>query len=189
MAEGPSRTNRERLIRYLKTGTEGNFFLPGHNKAYRHLRNVILTMITEGQGVEAVDCIKRVNAEKLYFKREPLLYFLAEATHSSNLETKKAAYAIVNEVCETPVDLFIWLNQVKIFSQFTKGWGAGLRKTVANWYNSRDPMQIAEFVTRYRNHGRWSHKDVFRLSHLKPANEGIRLIWHVFNFSVSYVIT
>lgn len=172
MAEGNPLTNRERLIRYLKTGTEGSFYLPGRNKAYHHLRNVIITMISEGQGVEAVNCIKQVNAEKVYFKREPLLYFLAEATHSSNEETKKAAYAIVNDVCETPVDLFIWLNQVKIFSQLTKGWGAGLRKTVANWYNSRDPMQIAEFVTRYTHVGKWSHKDVFRLCHIKPTNDG-----------------
>lgn len=172
MAETGTLSNRERLVRFLKTGTEGSFFLPGRNKAYRHLRNVMVTMIEDGQGVEAVNCIKLVHTQKLYFKREPLLIFLAEATHSINQETKKAAYAIVNDVCETPTDLFIWLNWVKIFSQLMKGWGSGLRKTVSDWYNSRDPMQIAEFVTRYKHVGRWSHKDVFRLSHIKPKNEG-----------------
>ncbi|XP_045201406.2 RNA-binding protein RO60-like [Mercenaria mercenaria] len=167
---------QEKLIRYLRTGTEGSFFLPGKNKVFRMFGNVIKVMIEAGQGPEAVECIKRVNAEKSYLKREPLLYFLAVATHSSNEPTKKAAYIAVNEVCENPVDLFTWLKHVKDLSQLTKGWGAGLRKTVTKWYHSRDPMLIAEFVTRYVSVGRWHHKDVFRLSHMKPENDSMGFI-------------
>jgi 60 kDa SS-A/Ro ribonucleoprotein len=162
---------QEKLIRYLRTGTEGSFFLPGKNKVFRVFGNVIKVMIEAGQGPEAVESIKRVNSEKSYYKREPLLYFLAVATHSSNEPTKKAAYLAVNEVCENPYDLFMWLKHVKDLSQLTKGWGAGLRKTVTKWYHSRDPMLIAEFVTRYVSVGRWHHKDVFRLSHMKPEND------------------
>lgn len=167
---------QEKLVRYLKTGTEGSFFLPGKNKIFRMFGNVMKVMIEAGQGPEAVECIKRVNAEKSYFKREPLLFYLAVATNSSNEATKTAAYAAVNEVCENPVDLFLWLKHVKDLSQLTKGWGAGLRKTVTKWYHSRDPMVIAEFVTRYMSFGRWHHKDVFRLSHMKPENESIGFI-------------
>lgn len=162
---------QEKLVRYLRTGTEGSFFLPGKNKVFRMFGNVMKVMIEAGQGPEAVECIKRVNSEKSYFKREPLLYFLAVATNSSNEATKRAAYAAVNEVCENPVDLFVWLKHVKDLSQLTKGWGAGLRKAVTKWYHSRDPMVIAQFVSQYVSVGRWHHKDVFRLSHIKPENE------------------
>jgi len=55
---------------------------------------------------------------------------------------------------------------------FKTGWGSGLRKAVSRWYNSKDPMLVAEFVTRYTHVERWSHKDVFRLGHIKPENEG-----------------
>ena len=172
-------TLEQRLIRYLKTGTEGTFFLPGKNKAFKIHGNVMKLMIEAGQGKEAVDHMKRINAEKSYFKREPFLYFLAVASDSDNMEIKRAAYALVTEVCETPVDLFIYLKHVKILSQLTKGWGAGLRHVVCNWYNSKDPMHLAELVTRYTEAGRWSHRDVFRLSHIKPANEGKFLVYIV----------
>lgn len=161
----------EKLTRYLRTGTEGSFFLPGRNKAFQMFGNVFSVLVEAGQGPEAVARIKSINAEKSYHKREPLLYFLAVATHSSDAPTKAAAYAIVNEVCENPFDLFIWLKHVKELSQLTKGWGAGLRKTVSNWYHSRDPLVIADFVTRYKSVGRWHHKDAFRLSHMKPQND------------------
>ncbi|XP_052789326.1 RNA-binding protein RO60-like isoform X2 [Mya arenaria] len=177
MAEGDVRSNEEKLIRFLKTGTERNFFLPGKNKSFRYLGNVVCTMMNDGEGQRVVECIKRVHADKLYHKREPLLFILAQSCHAgANDAVKKAAYDLVNEVCANPVDLFTWLKHIKICSQFTKGWGSGLRRTVNNWYNSRDPKQIAEFVTRYTHVERWSHKDVFRLSHIKPKNDGLAFI-------------
>jgi len=122
MAEGGSRSNEERLVRFLKLGTERNFFLPGKNKLFPFHGNIMSIMLDEGQGKRAVECIKRVNAEKLYFKREPLLFLLAQVCHSSkDMEAKRAAYALINDICATPVDLFTWLKHVKNLAQFNKG--------------------------------------------------------------------
>ncbi|WAR30710.1 RO60-like protein, partial [Mya arenaria] len=51
MAEGDVRSNEEKLIRFLKTGTERNFFLPGKNKSFRYLGNVVCTMMNDGEGL------------------------------------------------------------------------------------------------------------------------------------------
>ena len=163
-------TDEEQLDRFLKTGTQGTFFLPGKNKAWQR-RNILTIMIDGGRGKEAVDALVRVNRDKTYFKKEPILFFLAEAAVSTDIETKKAAYASVNEVCATPEDLFIFFKHIKVLSQLTKGWGRGLRRAVCTWYNSKDPMVLAELVTRYNNVDKWSHQDAFRMSHIKPVNE------------------
>ena len=176
-------TDDQQLERFLKTGTQGTFFLPGKNKVFQR-RNILTIMIDGGRGKEAVDAIVRINREKTYLKREPLLFFLAEAANSSDAETKKAAYACLNEVCTTPTDLFIFLKHIKILSQLTKGWGRALRRAVCSWYNSKDPMVLAELVTRYNNVEKWSHQDAFRMSHIKPANESKSEVSH---FQKSYV--
>lgn len=175
MAHRALLTDDQQLDRYLKIGTQGTFFLPGQNKAFQR-RNIITILIDNGRGKEAVEAIVRVNREKTYLKREPLLYFLALAAHSNDAETKKAAYASLNEVCTTPTDLFIFLKHIKILSQFTKGWGRALRRGVSSWYNTKDPVVLAELVTRFTHLGRWSHQDVFRMSHIKPENESLNFI-------------
>ena len=163
-------TDEEQLDRFLKTGTQGTFFLPGKNKVFQR-RNILTIMIDGGRGKEAVDTLVRVNREKTFLKKEPMLFFLAEAAISSDAETKKAAYACLNEVCSTPEDLFIFLKHIKILSMLTKGWGRALRRAVCSWYNSKDPMVLAELVTQYTHVEKWNHQDAFRMSHIKPANE------------------
>ena len=172
MAHRSLLTDDQQLDRYLKTGTQGTFFLPGKNKMFPR-RNVMSAMIESGRGKEAVDAVIRVNREKTYLKREPLLYFVAVAAASADAETKKAVYTCLNEICATPTDLFTFLKHLKELSNqgLTKGWGRALRRGVTLWYNTKDPMVLADLVTRYTQLGRWSHRDVFRMSHIKPANE------------------
>lgn len=170
MAHRTLLTDDQQLDRYLKTGTQGTFFLPGKNKVFQR-RNILTIMIDGGRGKEAVDAIVRVNREKTYLKREPMLFFLALAAHSSDAETKKAAYACLNEVCATPTDLLTFLKHIKILNQLTKGWGRALRRAVCSWYTTKDPVVLAELVTRYNKLGNWSHQDALRMSHIKPENE------------------
>ena len=51
-------------------------------------------------------------------------------------------------------------------------WGRALRKAVADWYNEKGGMALALAVTKYKQRNGWSHKDLLRLSHLKPSSEG-----------------
>ena len=49
-----------------------------------------------------------------------------------------------------------------------RGWGRGLRSAVANWYNDKNPDQLAYQLVKYQQRQGWSHRDVLRLSHAVP---------------------
>ena len=48
----------------------------------------------------------------------------------------------------------------------------------SNWYQGfrDDPLKLAQLVTKYRKRNNWSHKDVLRLAHLKPAAPGLAVV-------------
>ena len=49
------------------------------------------------------------------------------------------------------------------------GWGEICRREIAAWYNGKNPLDLAYLVTKYRNREGWTHRDVFRMIHIKPA--------------------
>lgn len=105
-------------------------------------------------------------------RRSGLLFTLALCFRSTNLKCKQAAQKAVQGVCTSAQDLFMFVDANQRLSNPTTGWGRSLKKIVASWYNSQDPKQLAETVTKYRSRAGWSHKDVLRLSHTKSTNDG-----------------
>ena len=55
---------------------------------------------------------------------------------------------------------------------FCTGWGQGMRRAVSEWYLTRDAMDLADCVTRYRGRHGWSHRDILKLAHIKPNDIG-----------------
>uniref|UniRef100_A0AAV2JWL6 TROVE domain-containing protein n=1 Tax=Knipowitschia caucasica TaxID=637954 RepID=A0AAV2JWL6_KNICA len=51
-----------------------------------------------------------------------------------------------------------------------------MRKAVSNWYNGQDAMTLATVVAKCKQQSGWSHKDLLKLSHTKPANDGVSLV-------------
>ncbi|VDK33654.1 unnamed protein product [Gongylonema pulchrum] len=51
----------------------------------------------------------------------------------------------------------------------SKGWGRALRATVCRWYFSQSPERLVMQVTKYRNREGYSHRDIFRLSHIHAS--------------------
>ena len=49
-------------------------------------------------------------------------------------------------------------------------WGRALRRAVSHWYNGQDAMSLALAVTTCKQRQGWSHQDLLRLSHTKPAS-------------------
>lgn len=64
-----------------------------------------------------------------------------------------------------------------------RGWGSGVRKIFANWYNTKSPEDLAFQFMKYRQREGWAHRDVLRLAHpIAPTNE----LNNVFKFIVDY---
>ncbi|XP_069793925.1 RNA-binding protein RO60 isoform X2 [Narcine bancroftii] len=171
-------TDMTRVRRFLCFGSEDGTYNTNEGKLAKENAQSILRLIEEGKGAEVVREIKTFGTEGRGVTQDPTLFALALCTQCSDASTKQAAYKALAEICCIPTHLFTYIQFRKDLSGGMKCgiWGRALRKAVANWYNSKDGMSIAMAVTKYKRRAGWSHKDLLRLSHLKPANEDLILV-------------
>ncbi|XP_078263879.1 RNA-binding protein RO60 isoform X2 [Rhinoraja longicauda] len=171
-------TDLTRLRRFLCFGSEGGTYTTNEEKLGKENAQAILRLIEEGKGAEVIQEIKTFGIERRVATQDPTLFALALCTQCSDPSTKQAAYKALTEICCIPTHLFTYIQFRKDLSGGMKCgiWGRALRKAVATWYNSKDGMSIAMAVTKYKRKAGWSHKDLLRLSHLKPANEDLTLV-------------
>lgn len=167
-------TDMNRLHRFLCFGSEGGTYYIKEQKLGFENAAALLRLIEDGKGCEVVQEIKTFSQEGRAAKQEPILFALAICSQCSDAKTKQAAYKAVPEVCRIPTQLFTFIQFKKDLKEGMKCgiWGRALRKAVADWYNGKNGMAVALAVTKYKQRNGWRHKDLLRLSHLKPANEG-----------------
>lgn len=167
-------TDMTRLRRFLCFGSEAGTYNIKENRLGMENATVLIRLIEEGRGCEVVQEIKKFSLDCKASKTKPTLFALAVCSQHCDAKTKQAAFKALKDVCRLPTHLFT-------FVQFKKGlkegmkcgiWGRALRKAVADWYNEKDPMSLALAVTKCKQRTGWSHQDLLRLSHMKPANEG-----------------
>ncbi|XP_077188797.1 RNA-binding protein RO60 isoform X2 [Paroedura picta] len=171
-------TDMNRLQRFLCFGSEGGTYYIKEPKLGFENADALLRLIEDGKGCEVVQEIKTFSQEGRAAKPEPILFALAVSSQCSDAKTKQAAYKAVPEVCHVPSHLFTFIQFKKDLKEGMKCgmWGRALRKAVADWYNRKNGMAVALAVTKYKQRNGWSHKDLLRLSHLKPANEGLAIV-------------
>lgn len=163
----------KRLDRFLILGHEGGTF-------YANQRDLT---------IGAVDCIDRLlesNSMRLVNhiadlslsgrapKNDPAIFAMAYIV-SKNTWTSATVYSRLNDVCRTGTHLFQFIEFCK---QMGKGWGSGFKRAVANWYN-RNPRSLANQVTKYKQRGGWSHRDVLRKCHARHNSEVNNILEYV----------
>jgi 60 kDa SS-A/Ro ribonucleoprotein len=91
---------------------------------------------------------------------------------------RHAAYKSVKTICASSQNFILFvkfvskLSREKELNYVTHGWGHGLRKAVNNWYLSKEPLDLAKCVTRYKSRYGWKHKDIVKMSHLQISDLG-----------------
>ncbi|MGH0166226.1 UNVERIFIED_CONTAM: hypothetical protein FKN15_071053 [Acipenser sinensis] len=167
-----------RLRRFLCYGSEGGTYYIKEQQLALENALVLSRLIEDGRGVEVVQEIKTFSLEGRAARANPALFALAVCSQHSDIKTKQAAFKAVGEVCQLPTHLFTFIQFKKDLKEGMKCgmWGRALRKAVADWYNEKDAMYLAMAVTKYKQRNGWSHKDLLRLSHMKPANEGLAVV-------------
>ncbi len=65
------------------------------------------------------------------------------------------------KVCRTGTHLLMFAGYVEQF----RGWGRGLRRAVADWYNAKPVADVAYQAVKYKQRGGWSQRDLLRLAH------------------------
>lgn len=171
-------TDMNRLHRFLCFGSEGGTYYIKEQKLGLENAEALIRLIEDGRGSEVIQEIKSFSQEGRTAKQEPLLFALAICSQCADINTKQAAFKAVPEVCRIPTHLFTFIQFKKDLKESMKCgmWGRALRKAVADWYNEKGGMAVALAVTKYKQRNGWSHKDLLRLSHLKPNSEGLAIV-------------
>ena len=165
----------KRLHRFLCLGSEGGTYYIGEKELGRENAMAIIRLIQSGRGTEVVKEIVEFSVGGRAAKQNPIIFALALCAREENEDTKKAAYDALVKVCRIPTHLFAFVEFCEGLSKGS-GWGRAHRRAICTWYNSKTPRALAMAVTKYCSRGGWSHLDVLRLSHLKPANPGVSCI-------------
>lgn len=165
-----------RLNRFLILGAEGGSFYATEPELTLDNAAAVARLIGAGYGPWVVAQVVDVSVNGRAAKQNPSLFVLAMAARLGDLETRRAAYAAVAQCCRIPTHLFTLIGYIEA-TRAASGWGRGLRRAVAAWYNSRGtPARLAHAVTKYRAREGWSHRDVLRLAHVTPASAGTGLV-------------
>ncbi|XP_049625684.1 RNA-binding protein RO60 [Suncus etruscus] len=171
-------TDLNRLRRFLCFGSEGGTYYIKEQKLGLENAKALIRLIEDGRGCDVIQEIKSFSQEGRTAKYEPMLFALAICSQCSDKSTKQAAFKAVPEVCRIPTHLFTFVQFKKDLKESMKCgmWGRALRKAIADWYNEKGGMALALAVTKYKQRNGWSHKDLLRLSHLKPSSEGLAIV-------------
>lgn len=154
------------LDRFLILGSEsGTFYVREQKLVMQNAQNVVEAI--KEDGVRVVNRIVEVSTNGLAPKNDPAVFALALAASFGTDETRVAAFAALPKVCRTGTHLFAFAEAC----DGMRGWGRGLRKAIAKWYNSQTPEALAYGLVKYQSRGGWSNRDMLRLSHPVATSE------------------
>ena len=103
-------TDNKRLLRFLILGSESGTYYQDEPELTVENADTIRRMISEGHGKEVVELVRSVSVEGRAHKQGPTLFALAACAHCADLETRRAAFAVLRDVCRIPTHLFEFLT-------------------------------------------------------------------------------
>lgn len=170
-----------RLKRFLILGSEGGNYYVKQEKLGIENAAALLRLIGEGRGPEVVQIIKEYSVSGRCAKQDPIIFALAVCARCSHVETQRAAYGVLNAVLRIPTFLFTFVEQCEALSSYVKdgekkkstGWGRAHRNAIKKWYTEKRANDLAMAITKYKQRGGWSHKDLLKLCHIKPNPEKV----------------
>lgn len=172
-------SDKAKLCRFLCYGSERDLYSTRENGRIK-LENTgaLQSMLEEKRGAEVLEEIKRFAQDGRAVRLEPSIFALALCSQNPDVNTKQAAFKALKDVCREPAHLFSFIKYKKELKEHMKCgiWGRALRRALSDWYNEQDAMSLAAAVTKCKQREGWSHQDLLRLSHTKPARDAIALI-------------
>lgn len=153
------------LERFLILGTEGGTYYVKEKALTREAAIRSIKAIA-ADGRRAVEQIVAVSDSGRAPKNDPAIFALALAASAEDPKTRAFALSQLPKVCRIPTHLFHFITYVKQF----RGFGSGLKKAVARWYNDQPVDKLAYEVVKYQQRDGVSNADCLRLGHPKTAD-------------------
>lgn len=162
-----------RLDRFLVLGSEGGSYYATEPALTRENARAVARCLA-ADGPRAVWRIVAVSEAGRAPKNDPALFALALAAAEGDDATRRAALAALPRVARTGTHLL----HFAAFADGLRGWGRGLRRAVAGWYADRGDADLAYQLVKYQARDGWSHRDLLRLAHPRPATETRRALYY-----------
>jgi 60 kDa SS-A/Ro ribonucleoprotein len=162
-----------RLNRFLTIGSQGGTYHAGDRQVTLDNLQAVQECIDE-DGVRVVREVVEISDKGRAPKNDQAVMALAYCIKKGDLATRREAELAVNKVCRIGTHISQFAEAVDTFGYDPKnngkgtggGWGPIVMRSMANWYNSRTPDQVAYQAVKYQQREGWSHKDLIRLSHV-----------------------
>jgi 60 kDa SS-A/Ro ribonucleoprotein len=154
-----------RLDRFLLLGSEGGTYYIGERKLTIENAEAVTNCIA-ADGVRVVQRIVEISVAGRAPKNDPAIFALAMCAKLGNDQTRAAAYLALPKVCRIGTHLMHFAE----FAQGFGGWGRGMRKAVAGWFNDKPAKDLAYQLVKYQARDGWSNRDLLRLAHPRAAS-------------------
>lgn len=162
-----------RLDRFLVLGTEGGTYYITE-RALTLDGATVVERCLGADGARVVRTIVTVSTAGRAPKNEPAIFALAMAAKLGDEATRKAAYLALPAVCRTGTHLMHFAEYAQAFG----GWGRGMRRAVASWFNQRPARDLAFQAVKYQARDGWSTRDLLRLAHPRAASPAHDRVFH-----------
>ncbi|XP_060590928.1 RNA-binding protein RO60-like [Ruditapes philippinarum] len=176
----------KRLQRFLIMGTEGGSYYAKEQTLTRENIECLDRLIKDGKGLQAVNEIKEVSVNRRNVKQNSVLLAYSICARNNDKDTKRAAYAVISEVCRIPTHLFMFVkfceqeskNDIKDAVFVGSGWGRAHKRAISKWYTNfvNQPEKLARLVSKFKNREGWTHKDLLRVSHTSTRDRSVGFI-------------
>jgi 60 kDa SS-A/Ro ribonucleoprotein len=170
----------ERLKRFIFLGSDnGSLYINKEVLTYDNL--LCLENLLESCRYD--DILDVINYYKnIVYKKDYLIYVLARCCSirldDDPLFWKKDfrvdCFKLVLQVCTIPTHLFLFVKLYETINSKlynTTGWTSSIKQMISEWYQTKSYSELMYHITKYQNRYTWSHKDILRLSHIKPKDD------------------
>ena len=156
----------DRVDRFLILGSAGGTYYAAE-RALTIDNLTHLAALARTDGAAVLERVIAISESGRAPKVSPAIFALALLAGVADDVTRARALGDgLRRVCRTGAHLLEFCSYVEQF----RGWGRGLRRAVAAWYEAQPVSDLAFQVIKYRDRAGFTHRDVFRLAHPRTAD-------------------
>lgn len=159
----------KRLERFLILGSDAaTYYQSARSLTRENARAVVACWDSDPARTASV--IVSISDEGRAPKNSPAIFALALGGCNDSEQARAAAYGAVQKVCRTSTHLFEF---IEVSRALGKGWGRGLKRAVARWYDGRSTGSLAMQAVKYRSRNGYDHARLIKCSHPAGDNDDL----------------
>ena len=156
----------DRVKRFLMMGTDGGTYYAKERDLTKENAKVVVNY-AKNHGVKLVYLLLDISEAGRAPRQNPTLFALAAIFAFGDDEAKKSAQEVFNRIVRTGEHLFLFAS----YAENLRGWGRGLKRAVADWYQAKEARDLSYQLVKYRQRHDWTHRDLLRMAHPVPADD------------------